>query len=206
MTANTDRRVDAYVSKSAEFAQPILKHLRALVHASCPEVEETIKWSFPHFMYRGQILCSMAAFKAHCAFGFWNGAIVAPRAGALRRQAMGDLGRITSLRDLPSRRALGACVKAGAKLIDAGARRRVEPKHPKPPLRVPADLARALAAKPPAKKHFAAFTPSARRDYVDWIVGAKSAATRERRLATALIWIAEGKRHNWRYERQAGDP
>lgn len=206
MTANTDRRVDAYVKKSAEFAQPILKHLRALVHASCPEVEETIKWSFPHFMYRGQILCSMAAFKAHCAFGFWNGAIVAPRSAAVRRQAMGDLGRITSLRDLPSRRALGACVKAGAKLIDAGVRRRVEPTHPQPPLRAPADLARALAAKPQAKKHFAAFTPSARRDYVDWIVGAKSAATRERRLATALNWIAEGKRHNWRYERQAGDP
>jgi hypothetical protein len=45
--------------------------LRDLVHKACPEVEETMKWSFPHFDYKG-MMCSMAAFKQYCAFGFWK--------------------------------------------------------------------------------------------------------------------------------------
>ena len=65
------KNLDAYIGQSAEFAQPILEHLRKLVHETCPAVAEQMKWSFPHFIYKGQNLCSMASFKQHCAFGFW---------------------------------------------------------------------------------------------------------------------------------------
>ncbi|MEO7310922.1 MAG: DUF1801 domain-containing protein [Chitinophagaceae bacterium] len=98
-----DPRVDAYIEKSAPFAQPILLHLRKLVHKACPQVVETIKWSFANFDYKG-MFCSFAAFKQHCAFGFWKTALMADPEGVLsekKNEAMGCLGRITSMKDLP---------------------------------------------------------------------------------------------------------
>src|SRR6187402_3013263 len=95
-----DPRIDAYIAKSAAFAQPILVRLRELVHAACPDVEESIKWGMPHFLHGGKLLCGMAAFKAHCAFGFWQGrAVLGEEADDA---AMGQLGRITTLAQLPS--------------------------------------------------------------------------------------------------------
>jgi hypothetical protein len=88
--------VDAYIARAATFAQPILKHLRATVHNACPEVEEALKWGMPFFVYRGSPLCSMAAFKQHCSFGFWKAALVTgTKRGA--REGMGDFGKITAL-------------------------------------------------------------------------------------------------------------
>ena len=72
--AKKEKIVDAYIAKSADFAKPILMHIRELVHKACPEVEEKMKWSFPHFDYKGEMMCSMAAFKQHCAFGFGESA------------------------------------------------------------------------------------------------------------------------------------
>src|SRR5437899_8269050 len=103
--AKTDPRVDAYIEKSAEFARPILTHIRRVVHAACPDVEETMKWSFPHFMYKG-MLCSMASFKEHCAFGFWKGSLLVEKTGGEAETAMGQFGRITKLSDLPSKKVL----------------------------------------------------------------------------------------------------
>ena len=197
-----DRRIDAYIEASADFAQPILEHLRAVVHDACPDVEETMKWSFPHFMYGGAILCSMASFKQHCAFGFWKGRLIVEQEGERAEKAMGQFGRITSVKDLPPKRELTKYVKQAMALTDAGVKAppKQKPKHVV--LDVPDDLAAALRANAAARATFDAFSPSQRRDYVEWLVDAKADATRQRRLETALEWLSEGKTRNWKYERR----
>lgn len=197
-----DPRIDAYIEKAQPFARPVLVHLRAIVHAACPEVEETMKWSFPHFDYRGGMMCAMASFKAHCVFGFWNGSLLLA-ADSRNAEAMGDFGRITALSDLPSKARIAGLVKQAMKLNDAGVKRvaRKAP-APKKPVRVPVDLAAALAGNAAASEAFKGFSPSARREYVEWITEAKAPVTRERRLGTAVGWIAEGKRRNWKYEKR----
>jgi uncharacterized protein YdeI (YjbR/CyaY-like superfamily) len=193
----TDPRIDAYIARSADFAKPILRHLRKLVHTACPDVGETMKWSAPHFDYKG-IMCSMAAFKEHCAFGFWKHALVMAGGGA--REAMGSIGRITSLDDLPSDREIVGYVKKAAALNDEGVMVARRPAGPKAPLRVPKDLAAGLKKSAPARRHFDAFSPSQKRDYLEWLSEAKTDATRTKRLGTALAWIAEGKARHWKYE------
>jgi uncharacterized protein YdeI (YjbR/CyaY-like superfamily) len=194
-----DPRVDAYIARSAEFAQPVLTHLRAVVHATCPEVEETMKWSFPHFMYKG-MMCNMAAFKAHCSFGFWKAELL--MADVARRESMGHFGRITSIKDLPSRQELAAYVKQAMQLNDDGvpAPARTKPATPRV-LEIPDDLNAALDALPAARAHFDAFTPGKQREYADWLAEAKTDATRTRRREQAVEWIAEGKARNWKYEK-----
>jgi uncharacterized protein YdeI (YjbR/CyaY-like superfamily) len=196
----TDPRIDAYIAKSADFAQPILEHLRAVVHAACPDVEETMKWSFPHFMYKG-MMCSMASFKAHCALNFWKAELLMA-ADEVNREAMGHFGKITSIKDLPSKKVLTAYIKQAMKLNDDGvaAPARAKPAMPKR-LEIPDDLNAALDAVPAAREHFNAFSPSKQRDYADWLNEAKTDATRTRRREQAIEWIAEGKSRNWKYEK-----
>ena len=196
----TDPRVDRYIAKSAEFAQPVLQHLRALVHEACPGAQETIKWGMPSFTYHG-ILCGIAGFKAHCAFGFWRRGMtdVIARDGGKAEQAMGSLGRITGLADLPSDRAMLGYIRQAAKLNEAGGPARPKPK-PKQPLPVPADLAAALKKNVKAAKVFKDFSPSPRREYIEWITEAKRPETRAKRVATTIQWLASGKRRNWKYE------
>lgn len=194
-----DPRVDAYIAKAQPFARPILAHLRAAVHEACPDVEETIKWGMPSFTYHG-ILAGMASFKAHVAFGFWKGKLVTGEvAGA--DEAMWSFGRITSLDDLPPKRKLLALVKKAAKLNEQGETAPRAVKHAKPALRTPADLSAALKAKAKAKAFWATLSPSAKRDYIEWITEAKQPATRAKRLAETVQWLGEGKRRNWKYER-----
>ena len=98
-----DPRIDAYILKSADFARPVLTHFRTLVHKACPDVEETIKWGMPHFEYKG-VICHLAAFKQHCSLGFWNAPAMSDPHQLLNahgKTAMGHLGIITSLSDLP---------------------------------------------------------------------------------------------------------
>lgn len=194
---NTDPRVDAYIKKAAPFAQPILNRIRKVVHTAVPDVQETMKWSFPHFDYKG-IFCAMASFKQHAAFGFWKGSLLAEKLPNVDEDAMGQFGRIRSLADLPAERTLARIVKAAARLNDDGVRvvRVTEPKKAIPP---PADLRAALKKKPKALAAFKAFSPSQKREYVEWITEAKQDATRASRLATAVGWIAEGKQRNWKY-------
>ena len=197
----TDPRIDAYIAGAAPFAQPILKHLRALVHAACPQAQEAIKWSMPHFLYNDRILCSMAAFKQHAAFGFRHAAQLFELPPA-STEAMGQFGRITALADLPPAATLKALVREAMRLTDADVPATgAAPKPRKPALRVPTDLARALAANPAAKHHFDAFPPGQRREYIEWLTEAKRAETREKRLAQTIEWVAEGKRRHWKYER-----
>lgn len=192
-----DARVDAYIAKSAEFAKPILKHFRQLVHEACPEVEETIKWSFPHFMREG-ILCSMAAFKAHCAIHFWQGSarFDLPK----ETEGMGQFGRITSLADLPKDKALTGYIKEAARMNVSGLKK-VVPAKPKKKqdLIVPDCIKVALKGNARAAAAFEGFSPSHKREYVEWISEAKREETRERRLKTMLEWLAEGKPRNWKY-------
>jgi len=197
-----DPRVDAYIAQSADFAKPILSHLRKVVHAGCPDVEETLKWSFPHFMYKG-ILCSMASFKAHCAFGFWKGKLLADKHKALadsRESAMGEFGRITALSDLPGEKTLLRYVKEAVVLNDEGLKHptRAKPKG-KQKLEVPDYFLTALKKSKKAQVMFEGFNYSNKKDYVEWVTEAKGEATRKRRLETAVAWMAEGKTRNWKY-------
>ncbi|UTY60136.1 YdeI family protein [Massilia sp. erpn] len=195
-----DPRIDAYIAKSAEFAQPILAHLRALVHATCPEVEETVKWGMPHFMYKG-MLCNMAAFKQHCSFGFWKAEMLLSQADAKTEEAMGQFGRIASLKDLPPQKTLAGYIKKAMQLNEDGVKAPAKAKAAKPELQVQDYFLAALEGKPAALAHFDAFSTSKKRDYVEWLDEAKTEATRQRRLEQAVEWIAEGKSRNWKYEK-----
>ncbi len=203
MPLNSDPRVDAYIAKAAPFAQPILKHLRALVHRACPAATETLKWSMPHFEHGGSILCHMAAFKAHCAFGFWHVGMekVLAADGIKTESAMGGFGRVASLEDVPDNKTLLRYISNAAKLIESGepGRPRAASK-PKPEAKVPPDLAAALRKSKAATITFQNFSPSQRREYVGWIVEAKREETRHSRLAQAVEWMADGKTRNWKYQ------
>jgi uncharacterized protein YdeI (YjbR/CyaY-like superfamily) len=200
--AKKDPRIDAYIAKAAPFAQPILKHIRKLVHKGCPQVEETLKWSMPHFDYKG-ILCGMAAHKQHCSFGFWREAELALEKSRTDSEGMGHFGRITSLADLPDDETLIGYVRKAAELKDAGV------KKPKPPaakkqrveLEVPDYFAAALRKNKKAQQTFDGFSYSRRKDYVEWVTEAKRDETRANRLATAIEWMAEGKTRQWKSQR-----
>jgi uncharacterized protein YdeI (YjbR/CyaY-like superfamily) len=192
-------RVDAYIAKAAPFAQPILKHLRKLVHTGCPDVEETLKWSMPSFIYKG-ILCGMAAFKEHCTFGFWKHDLVVGAQGAPRaEEAMGTFGRITKLSDLPNGKVLLGYIRKAVELNDAGIKKPAPSKKPREELKIPSSLMLALKANKKALETFEQFSYSHKKEYVEWITEAKRDETRDKRLATAIIWIAEGKSRNWKY-------
>jgi uncharacterized protein YdeI (YjbR/CyaY-like superfamily) len=193
-----DPRIDAYIANAAPFAQPILERLREAVHAACPECEETLKWRSPSFLYRGAILCGMAAFKEHAMFGFWKGALI--DTGGPKEAAMGQFGRLTSVADLPAKRELARYIRQAMALEDAGVKTpRTKTGKPKPSPEPPEDLVRALARDKRARATFEGLSPSHRREYVEWILEAKREETRKRRLAQAVAWLAEGKPRNWKY-------
>jgi len=193
-----DKRIDAYIEKSRDFARPILEHLRKLVHKACPDVEETIKWGSPHFDYKGS-LAGMASFKEHCAFGFWKHTLL--EGTELQRSAMGSFGRITSLKDLPKDNQIVALIHQAMELNEKGIKIPKKPTVAKGEAVVPEALEAALAKNKKAKASFHKGSPSHRREYVEWINEAKSETTRDKRIATAIEWLSEGKARNWKYER-----
>lgn len=203
--AKKEKLIDTYIARSADFAKPILNHIRELVHKTCPEVEEKMKWSFPHFDYKGEMMCSMAAFKQHAVFGFWKAALMKDPLlveTAKSEVAMGHLGRITSLKDLPSDKKMTAWIKEAMKLNEQG----IKVAKPKPvekkELVVPDYFTKALSKNKKAKQVFDNFAYSHRKEYLQWITEAKTEETRNKRMATAVEWIAEGKGRNWKYERK----
>jgi uncharacterized protein YdeI (YjbR/CyaY-like superfamily) len=194
-----DPRIDAYIAKSADFAKPILGHIRKLVHAADREVEETLKWSFPHFMHKG-ILCGMAAFTRHCTFGFWKRALIFGKNGGKSGEAMGQFGRITAISDLPKDAVMIGYIKKAARLNDEGAKLPSKPRtKTKKELVVPDYFLAALKKRKKALIAFEGFSYSHKKEYVDWIREAKREDTRQRRLATAVEWLAEGKSRHWKY-------
>ena len=192
-----DARIDAYIKKAQPFARPILQRFRKAVHAGCPGVVETMKWQNPAFDYKGP-LAGMAAFKAHCAVGFWKQSLMT--SGPDTGDTMGPYARLSSIDQLADEQALVAMVKEAAALNEAGvkiARKRT----PKPPPKAPAFLLAALKKNRTAWSHWQALPPSHQREYIEWITGAKQEETRTRRLAKAIAQIAAGKSQNWKYER-----
>ena len=195
---NRDPRIDAYIAKAAPFARPILEKVRERVHVAAPEAEETLKWSAPGFTVDGKILLMMAAFKAHAALNFWRGQEIGdgnPKAGA-----MGQFGKLTSVDDLPPDAELDELIREGAALAKTAPAPRKVKHEPKPPAELHPEFAEALSANPKAKAVLDGFPPSAQRDYLDWIAEAKQDATRTKRIATAIEWLAEGKKRHWKYE------
>ena len=204
MTAPRDPRVDAYIAKAPAFAQPILTHLREVIHTGCPGIVETMKWSTPFFDHHGPV-CALAAFKAHCAFRFWKGDLVLP-AGASEAGGTGQLDHITRVSDLPSKRVLVGFVRQAAALNEAGVaagwmekRKATKAVRAAAPIEVPDDLAAALRKNRRARATFDGFSPAQQREYTTWIAAAKREETRLRRLATTIEQLAEGKTRNWKY-------
>ncbi|HET7707955.1 MAG TPA: YdeI/OmpD-associated family protein [Sphingomicrobium sp.] len=195
---NLDPRIDSYIAKAAPFARPILEHVRARVHAAVPDATETLKWSAPAFISDGKILLIMAAFKAHAAINFWRGQEL--RGDKANAEGMGQFGKLTSVGDLPADSELDRLIKAAAALAESAPAPRQVKHQPKPAAELHPDFAKALKANPEAQATLDGFPPSARRDYVDWIAEAKQDATRRKRIAAAVEWLAEGKRRHWKYQ------
>lgn len=199
--AKKDARVDEYISKSAEFAQPVLNHLRSLVHKAIPDVEEKMKWSFPHFDYAGGTVFSIAAFKQHCTMTFWKASLMKDSDKVFYKgeKAMGQLGRITSLKDLPSDRILIKYIKEAAKLNEQGVKVPKVKSSDKKEIKIPGYLTSILKKNKKAEKVFKNFSYSHKKEYVEWFEEAKTEETRNKRLATAMEWMSEGKSRNWKY-------
>ena len=194
-----DPRIDAYIEKSADFAKPIMTHLRKVIHKASPKITENIKWSMPAFEYKG-LVCGFAAFKQHCTFGFWKQSLLEQGAFSSEKTAMGSFGRITSRKDLPPDEMLIKLIRQAVELNENGVK--VDKKKPaaKKELVVPDMLTAALKKNKAAQKAFDNFPYSCKKEYVEWITEAKTEPTREKRLAQTLEWLAEGKRRNWKYE------
>lgn len=204
-----DTRVDAYIEQAADFARPILEHLREIAHRALPEAEEMIKWGMPHFTVNAKNVAGMAAFKAHCTFVIHGegrqgeGAKGESGAGESRQgEGMGQFGRITTIANLPPETELVAKLQeARDRILSKGsALKPSAARGPRLDIAMPDDFASALAASPAARAVFDGFAPSHRRDYLEWITEAKTPATREKRMVQAVEWIAEGKRRHWKYE------
>jgi uncharacterized protein YdeI (YjbR/CyaY-like superfamily) len=195
-----DPRVDAYIAKSADFAKPILKHLRELIHKACPGVEETIKWGFASFDYKGPF-CSMASFKNHMSFGFWKASLMkdAELLKENQGEGMGHLGKITSMKDLPPDKVILGYIKEAAMLNEKGIklppRKKTEAKEVVPP----DYFLKAIKKNKQAWNNYENFSPSCKREYIMWVTEAKTDETRNKRLETTVEWMAEGKQRNWKY-------
>lgn len=194
-----NKLIDAYIAKSADFAQPILRHIREIVHEACPEVEETMKWSHPHFQYKG-MLCGMASFKEYCALRFWKGSLIF--GGEQGQDAMGPFGRIASIKDLPSKNVLLGYIRKARQLNDDSVKiaKPPRPTGEKKELVVPDYFQAALKKNKKALTTFEKFSYTKKKDYLEWVTEAKTDETRKRRIETSVEWLAAGKSRNWKYE------
>jgi len=195
-----DPRQDEYIAKAADFAQPILIHLRQLIHDTVPEIQETMKWSMPFFDLKGPV-CQMAAFKQHCTFGLWKGALLSDPDNLLEKSdSMGHFRRIISLADLPADEILMQYIREAVELNKQGIKI-VKPKSTiKPPLVVPGYFATLLKEHPQAETQFNAFSNSHKKEYIEWITDAKTEGTRQKRMLTALEWLSQGRSRHWKHQ------
>ncbi len=204
--AKKEKAIDAYIGKSVDFAKPILNHIRELVHKACPDVEEKIKWGMPFFDYKGEMLCHMASFKQHAVMGFWKAALMKDTVlveNAKSETAMGHLGKLSSLKDLPYDKKIMAWIKEAMQLTDKGIKLPAKVKlAATKELTVPDYFKKALSKNKKAKTVFNNFAYSHKKEYLQWITEAKTEETRDKRVATALAWLTEGQSRNWKYERK----
>ncbi|MEX2608816.1 MAG: YdeI/OmpD-associated family protein [Gemmatimonadota bacterium] len=199
--ATKNPRVDAYIAKAPAYARPILERVREIYHAASPELVEEIKWGVPYYSHHG-LVGGMAAFKKHVSLGFWNASVMEDPEGIFEESGGGSsmcAVKVTSVDDLPSGKVLTAYIRASMALNEAGEKPKQAAARKRPAPQVPGDLKAALEREPDALATFQGFPPSHKREYVEWITEAKRAATRERRIAQAVAWMAEGKPRNWKY-------
>ncbi len=198
-----NERVDAYIAKSPDYAKPILVHIREFVHRAAPELTEIIKWGFPFFDYKGPV-CQMAAFKRHCAFGFWREKMLQDPKGFLKcdgeESSAGSFGPILSINDLPPEDVLIDFIHQAIAINEKGVKVEKKPAAPKPEITMPAEFESALNSSPIVREQYERFSPSGKREYLEWFADAKTDVTREKRMQQALEWIAEGKTRNWKYK------
>lgn len=198
-----DKKVDDYIAKRPDFAKPILNHLRELFHKAHPAFEEKIKWGVPSFDHKG-IVANMAAFKEHCALVFWKASLMKDPHKIFAKEGksgMGHLGKIKSLKDLPSDKILIQYIKEAVNLNENGIKLPSK-KENKKDLEIPSYFKSALKSLPDGKKAweiFENFSYSNKKEYIDWLNDAKTESTRKKRLETAVKWISEGKIRNWKY-------
>ncbi len=195
---------DTYIEKSADFAKPILNHLRSLVHKACPAADEKIKWGFPHFEYKNDMLCHFASFKNHCAFGFWKGSLMKDqwlKENAESENAMGHYGKITSLKDLPADKIIIAHIKEAMRLNDEGIKAPRTKQGKISPVETPEYFLKEIKTNKKSLVNWEKFSNSHKKEYVEWIIEAKRDETRDKRMEQAIEWIAEGKGRNWKYQK-----
>lgn len=199
-----DRRIDDYISKSEEFAKPILRYIRDIVHKACPEVTETMKWGMPHFDYKG-MMCGIASFKQHCTFGFWKASLMKDKYKVFvkgENSGMGNFGKVKDIQDLPSAKIIIEYIKEAMKLNDDNV---AVPKELKENVRkelvIPEYFLKVLKKNEVALKTFMDFSYSHKKEYLEWITEAKKEETREKRIYAAIEWLSEGKGRNWKYEK-----
>jgi uncharacterized protein YdeI (YjbR/CyaY-like superfamily) len=198
-----DKRIDVYIFKSASFAQPVLIHLRELIHKVCPQVEEKIKWSFPHFDYKGEMMIHLAAFKHHCAFGFWKAGLMQDEKNILQkgeRDAMGNLGKIKDLKDLPSDVKLKKLIREAMRLNEQGIKLPPRKLPSAAETKAPAWIMKEIKKDKTIQQRWLTLSPGRKKEYIQWLTDAKTESTRLKRMYLALDWIAEGKSRNWKYE------
>ena len=199
-----DSRVDAYIAKAAPFAKPILEYIRQVVHEASPKITETVKWGMPFFDYKGPV-CMMASFKQHLGFGFWKASRLNDPNGLVKggddEAAAGSFGRIEKMEDLPPAEALKDFVLQIIAINESGIKEPKKAATPKAEIAMPDDFSNLLSGNPKALEHFFNFSPSKKKEYLEWIVESKSEATRQKRMEQALEWISEGKSRNWKYQR-----
>jgi len=199
---HTNKDLDDYIEKSAAFAKPIMLHLRQLIHKTCPEVEERIKWGFPHFDYKGQMMCSMAAFKKHCALNFWKASLIksiAEEQNVIKEKSMGKFGKITSLQDLPTDKNLKQIIIEAMLLNDMETKIIKNKPVINEALEIPDYFTKGLKQNKKATIEFEKFSTSNKKEYITWVEEAKTEITKKNRLEQAMLWIAEGKPRNWKY-------
>lgn len=204
-----DKRIDAYIKKSADFAQPILNHIRQLVHQAHPGMQETVKWGMPHFDFEGKSVVSMAAFKQHAVFGFWKAELIKDPKNYMQARkaqggdAMGHGGKLASVKDLPPDKVFIDFVKQAIQLNQAGVKIEKPKKAVDPGASVAPDyFEKALKKNKTAWKVWSEWTPGKKKEYIDWLKDAKTDDTRQKRMETAIEWIAEGKIRNWKYQKK----
>ena len=205
--SSKDKRIDAYIEKSQPFAKPIMKKLRQLIHKGIPEIEETIKWGMPFFEYKGTV-CSFASFKQHATFGFWKYRLLNDPKGHLQEvsnrggEAMGNFGRITGIKDLPSDKVMINFLKQAKRLNEEGIKLPNKKKASPKELKIPDYFTKALKKNKSAEKTFNNFPYSHKKEYIEWITEAKTEPTRIKRLNNSIDWLSEGKSRNWKYEKK----
>lgn len=197
--AKKNPKIDAYIKKSPEFAQPILKKLRTQIHKACPKVVEDIKWNAPFYLYQDRIICATMAFKKHCAVVFWKASLISKKEGVKAKADLKHMRRMSDVGDLLTDKEFAAYIKLAMHFNEPTTK--LPPRKERAtPLEVPKDLMASLRNSPKAMATFKAFTPSKRKDYILWINSAKTETTRDARIETAVDWMAEGKSRNWKYE------